>query len=314
MELPNLRTPSLLARCLLAVILVAGAAAPARAQVCQEGAPSVVFDIDGTLTQDELLFWTVRDGAPEAVQAYSDLGYQVILLSARWSLDVTDFDTLSLEDLGDYLGLCVDACEDVCLPFIGCHEVCLPDPCDAAGYLESLIDPSDLTEWLPDHPGLIEWLTLLWLEHNDFPDPDLLVLPDELLLSEEARFAFKANALEDLAADDFGFHYAYGNMTSDYDAYATAGIPVSRTFALKGLFQSACDGSAGSDFAQCIPGSYDPHTASYIDAQPPALLAGPVCTDDDPPPPPPPGGKSCGLGFELVFVLPLLARLRGRRR
>jgi hypothetical protein len=103
-------------------------------------------------------------------------------------------------------------------------------------------------------------------------------------------------------------------MTSDYDAYATAGIPVSRVFALKGLLQSSCEGSAGSDFAQCIAGSYDPHTASYIDVQPPALLAGPVCTDDDPPPPPPPGGSRCGLGFELVFVLPLLARLRGRRR
>jgi hypothetical protein len=306
------RMHGIAARFLLSLGLLAPAAAPANADTCQDGAPAVVFDIDGTLTQDEYLFWTVRGGAPEAVQAYADLGYQVVLLSARPSLDVTGFDTLSLEDLGDFLGLCVNACEEVCFPFIGCYEVCAPDPCDAAGYLESLIDPSDLSEWLPDHPGLIEWLTTKWLEDNGFPEPDHLVLAPTLLVSEQDRFAYKADALADLS-DDLGFHYAYGNMTSDYDAYASAAIPVGRVFAAKGLFASACEGQAGTDFAQCISSSYDPHTASWIDAQPPALLAGPVCVDEEPPPPPPPPGRRCGLGFELVFVLPVIAALRRRR-
>lgn len=46
-------------------------------------APVVVFDIDGTLTDDELSE-TPHPGAAAAVTAYLDRGYEVVYVTARW--------------------------------------------------------------------------------------------------------------------------------------------------------------------------------------------------------------------------------------
>ncbi|CAB9505169.1 expressed unknown protein [Seminavis robusta] len=55
--------------------------------------PTVIFDIDGTLTFNELPLPFVRKGSREATQLYLDLGYEIILLSARpcltqWQADI----------------------------------------------------------------------------------------------------------------------------------------------------------------------------------------------------------------------------------
>ncbi len=49
------------------------------------GAPVVVFDIDGTLTDDELSS-TPHPGAADAVNAYVAKGYDVVYVTARWDL------------------------------------------------------------------------------------------------------------------------------------------------------------------------------------------------------------------------------------
>jgi len=51
----------------------------------EPGAPVVVFDIDGTLTDDELSE-TPHEGAADAVHAYLDKGYDVVYVTARWDL------------------------------------------------------------------------------------------------------------------------------------------------------------------------------------------------------------------------------------
>jgi phosphatidate phosphatase PAH1 len=47
--------------------------------------PTVVFDIDGTLTEDELSN-AAHPGGAAAVQAYVDKGYDVVYVTARWDL------------------------------------------------------------------------------------------------------------------------------------------------------------------------------------------------------------------------------------
>lgn len=47
------------------------------------GVPSVVFDIDGTLTPTPVNIFGVRADAARAVQAYADQGYAVVYVTAR---------------------------------------------------------------------------------------------------------------------------------------------------------------------------------------------------------------------------------------
>jgi len=44
---------------------------------------AVVLDIDGTLTPSPWRFWQARDSAAEAVQHYSDQGYEIVYITAR---------------------------------------------------------------------------------------------------------------------------------------------------------------------------------------------------------------------------------------
>jgi hypothetical protein len=74
-------------------------------------------------------------------------------------------------------------------------------------------------------------LTFDWLETHGFPvdeNTQLLMAPNFVFGDDAA--AFKGQALLDLQADGFMFDYAYGNATSDIDAYEIAGIPKDVTF------------------------------------------------------------------------------------
>jgi predicted mannosyl-3-phosphoglycerate phosphatase (HAD superfamily) len=46
-------------------------------------APTVVFDIDGTLTPRPIEFFEARPDAAKAVQLFADKGYEIVYLSAR---------------------------------------------------------------------------------------------------------------------------------------------------------------------------------------------------------------------------------------
>lgn len=75
-------------------------------------------------------------------------------------------------------------------------------------------------------------LTERWLMEHDFPldeSSTIVVLSEVLVVGESAR-VYKAESIA--AQQDLGwrFDYAYGNATSDIDAYADAGIPLDVTF------------------------------------------------------------------------------------
>lgn len=172
---------------------------------CRKSTPvtpgeAVVFDIDGTLSNDPLDLIFVREGAVAAVEAYLDLGYQVILLTSR--------------------------------------------------------------------DQLLEAETRAWLEVWDFPDLPLY-MSDSTLLLESQRVAFKRDKLLELESDEnLDFVYAYGDSTSDFDAYSQAGIPATEVFALKRFFTQACQPDSAL-WAECLP-DYVDHVMDYIWDQPPA--------------------------------------------
>lgn len=77
-----------------------------------------------------------------------------------------------------------------------------------------------------------EEATARWLDEHGFPNDTTtttLVLAPNLVVGEGAR-TFKAEQLAMFQAEGWRFDYAYGNATSDIDAYADAGIALDATF------------------------------------------------------------------------------------
>lgn len=161
---------------------------------------AVVFDIDGTLTPSETDFFGVRPYAPEAVEAWLDLGYEVILLTAR-----------------------------------------------------------------PELFDILEFATQFWLMLSNFPDDLPLIMSDELLITDQMRYEYKLQALQDLQDQGYEIVYAYGNKTSDFDAYEDAGVPSAQVHALRDSGESGCDAGA---WVACLSG-YGSHLA-WIAGQPAA--------------------------------------------
>lgn len=159
-----------------------------------DAAPVVVFDIDGTLTDDELTE-TPHPGATQAVNAYVEKGYDVVYVTARWDL-------------------------------------------------------------------ILRGSTESWLADNGFPDEELYMAPS-LLVTEESRVEFKTDTLTDIEAAKDQVVYAYGDSSSDFDAYANVGVPASKVFALQRASASECQPGV---WATCLP-DYVGHL-SYINAQP----------------------------------------------
>jgi hypothetical protein len=160
---------------------------------------AVVFDIDGTLSDDPFALLFVREGAVAAVEAWLDLGYEVILLTSR--------------------------------------------------------DES------------LELVTRAWLEEKGFPDLPLY-MSEDLLLFDWQRVAHKRDTLLELEdEEDLDFVYAYGDSSTDFEAYAQAGIPETEVFALEECLTHECE---PGDWAECLP-DYVDHVMDYIWAQPPAL-------------------------------------------
>jgi len=77
-----------------------------------------------------------------------------------------------------------------------------------------------------------EEATLHWLFLHGFPvapDRTRLTLSPDLVFGDSSA-AYKGDALVAMEAEGFVFEYAYGNATSDIDAYEAAGIAKDATF------------------------------------------------------------------------------------
>lgn len=275
-----------------ALVALVFVAMPAHSEPCP-GAPVVVFDIDGTLTLEDGLPWTVRSGAQAAVAGYVDRGYEVVFLSARPSGDFSWMVGLTTRDVAEQIGLCGELCEEICLPLVGCNRVCTPDPCDSVEYLDALIDLSDLTPYLT--PSLVDWLTRRWISDNGIPMPDRLILSEELLINDAERAAFKTAKLQEIAQSAPLF-VGYGDSVSDFWAYNASNM---LSFATRRVSAPGC---LGEGWSECIEHGFEAHTARFIESLP-------HCSELQAPKQP-----ACGLGFEIVPIMALLQVVRQRRR
>lgn len=152
-------------------------------------ATTAVFDIDGTLTDDDIST-TPHPGALAAVDAYVDKGYQVVYVTARW---------------------------------------------DA-------VQRSSTESWLAD---------------NGFPDLPLY-MSSSLLLTDASKVDYKTETLTQIERTTGEVVYAYGDSSSDFDAYENVGVPVSQVFALQRASATSCQPGA---WAACLP-DYTGHLSS----------------------------------------------------
>ncbi len=136
----------------------------------QDARRAVVFDIDGTLTPNVVVFWHPRDGAAQAAMAYAQVGVDVVYLSARVSF---------------------------------------------------------LQEGVP-----------AWLALNGFPQGDVRLMGPRWDRAEIT--GFKTGVLRNLQDEGIEIIAAYGDSSSDFAAYAAAGVPQERVFALRRIGRSAC--------------------------------------------------------------------------
>lgn len=88
-----------------------------------------------------------------------------------------------------------------------------------------------------------------FLSRNGFPPGDLVAPKD--WAEHEAPAAFKAGVLADYRAHGWGVAAAYGDSSSDFEAYARAGIPRERVFALRRVGAMHCQPGAWS---ACLAG------------------------------------------------------------
>ena len=88
-----------------------------------------------------------------------------------------------------------------------------------------------------------------WLRDNGFP-PGTLHVAQSAAERDDAA-SFKAAILKQYQAAGWQLAYAYGDSPSDFDAYARAGMPRARVYALKRRHAMDC---AGDHFGTCLDG------------------------------------------------------------
>jgi hypothetical protein len=77
-----------------------------------------------------------------------------------------------------------------------------------------------------------------WLKENGFPDGSIRVA--RTVQDRKHPGAFKTGVLEQFIHRGWTFELAYGDSSTDFEAYATVGIPKERVFALLREGDKAC--------------------------------------------------------------------------
>ena len=113
-----------------------------------------------------------------------------------------------------------------------------------------------LTARAPALQGLLR----RYLSRNGFPPGDLVAPTHQS--EQRAPVAFKARVLADFRAHGWDIAAAYGDSSSDFEAYARAGIPRERVFALRRVGATHCQAGA---WILCLPG-WTPRLEALSDA------------------------------------------------
>ena len=88
-----------------------------------------------------------------------------------------------------------------------------------------------------------------WLKEHGFPDGGVHIAQTDEDRSHPA--AFKTRMLKDFIGHGWHFKFAYGDSSTDFEAYAAAGIPKERVFALLRDEETWCQ---PGDWKACLNG------------------------------------------------------------
>jgi hypothetical protein len=94
---------------------------------------------------------------------------------------------------------------------------------------------------------LFQWQIPGWLERNGFPEGPVHVTESREQRNDHA--SFKHGVLNEYRANGWVLVAAYGDSSTDFDAYANSGIDKDRVFALKREGAEACEPGA---WAECF--------------------------------------------------------------
>ena len=193
--------------------------------VLRTGTPLVVFDIDGTLTTDdmELVDGIVLHTVEHTSETLFDLAGSP-LTKAEW--------LWGLEQVLDEDAQMYEAAPEV-----------------VRAYVAMGAQPVFITA----RPYVYDAMTRRWLDTHGFP-PGPLVMTADVLDAMPARVAaYKADSLGALEDAGMHLHAAYGNATTDICAYTAAGVPAERMFIMGPNGGDACDGGPASQAVTSYP-------------------------------------------------------------
>jgi len=108
----------------------------------------------------------------------------------------------------------------------------------AAEAVQAFADAGCRIIYLSARTPLFQWHIIGWLELNGFPNGSIHVTESQA--DRQDHQAFKQRVLEAYKVNGWTFVAAYGDSSTDFEAYAAAGIPVERVFALKREGEKQC--------------------------------------------------------------------------
>ena len=110
--------------------------------------------------------------------------------------------------------------------------------------------------FLTARPDFVRLLTQLWRLKWRFPKDIPIFMAQELLLEDDETIAYKADTLSTIeATEGLSFRYAYGDSTTDFEAYEVAGIDSKKVFALKRSLTES----------DCLTGKYNSCLEDYVE-------------------------------------------------
>ena len=136
---------------------------------------------------------------------------------------------------------------------------------EAVRAVRTYVDKGYAVIYMTARPRFLEGITLGILRGAGFPDLPLYTA-ETILAGEEETVDYKSGVLTELTeTEDRSFLYAYGDSTTDFDAYNRAGVPEDQTFALLRRGDTECQDGV---YEACLTG-YEEHIA-FIEALPDA--------------------------------------------
>ena len=118
---------------------------------------------------------------------------------------------------------------------------------EAARAVQSYADQGLAIIYLSARVKLFQSFIPGWLEKNGFPAGSIHVTQTSEDSGDHA--AFKQRVLEEYARSGWSFVAAYGDSSTDFEAYAEAGIEQDRVFALKRTNKESCQ---PGPWAECL--------------------------------------------------------------